>query len=234
MKYLVSLIVGLAVGVVLFATAIYHNPFAANQSVSPLAVGGQQLVNLSYNAVPSEGVLFTNDGESTVAPFPEDVAELWEDTVRNSNVRIVQLRNGRGEVVGLGYKFASASEDTRVLNSEALVDSAWHILIPGRGTLFVGQRENYWSYARDVVAQARWSSADNWRGAWSRVMTVGPNSLGTAVVVGGSGELVDAETEAVESMRATAYSTERGPLAMEGTLAIALPDSQTPRAARQD
>ena len=234
MKYFIALIVGIVTGAALFAAGIYFNPFSDKQSVSPLAVGSERLLNLTYTAVPSESVLFTNDGESAIRPHPEKTAELWEDTVRNSSVMVVSLRDSRGEPAGIGVKFSSASEATRILNSEALVDSAWHIYLPERGTLFVGQRENYWAFLRDIVVKARWNSADSWRGTWNWVMTTGPNALGTARVSGGNGQFADVDTEAVESLKASAYSARSGPVAMDGSLAVSLPDAAPSQTARQD
>ena len=234
MKYLISLLAGIVSGAALFVTALYFNPFSASQSISPLAVSSEQQLSLNFTGVPSESVLYTNSGESTASPYPEKTAELWESTVRRSRIAVVELGNGRGEPVGVGIKFSSDSEDTQVLNSLAIVDSVWHIYIPGRGTLFVDQRENYWSYLRDVVIQARWNSADNWRGAWNRVMTSGPNAIGTARVRGGSGEFAGVESEAVESLKATAYSVSDGPVAMDGSLAITLPDTRSPQTAQQN
>ena len=139
-------------------------------------------------------------------------------------ILVAELAGSRGEPAGIGIKFSTNSEDTRLLNSEALVDSAWHIYLPGRGSLFIDQRENYWSFLRDIVASARMNSANNWRGSWSNVMTRGPNAIGTARVVGGAGEFDGMQSEAVETLNATAYSSETGPVALEGNLTITLPD----------
>ena len=234
MKYLIALLVGIVLGAAAFIVALYLNPFGASQSVSPLAVSSQQQLSLNFTGVPSESVLYTNSGEYTASPHPEKTAELWESTLRKSRVAVVQLANGRGKPIGVGIKFSSDSEDTQILNSLAIVDSVWHIYIPGRGTLFVDQRENYWSYLRDVVIKARWNSADSWRGAWNRVMTSGPNAIGTGRVRGGNGEFAGIESEAVESLKATAYSVNRGPVAMDGSLAITLPDTRSPQAAQQN
>lgn len=234
MKYVIALVVGIFAGFAAFAALMYYNPFSGKQSVSPLAVGNQQTLNLNYSVVPSESLLFTNDGESTSAPHPEKTAELWESTVRNTRVSVVRLDNSRGGPTGVGIKFSSDSEATQLLNAEALVDSAWHIYLPGRGTLFVGQRENYWAYIRDIVVAAKWNSADSWRGSWNRVMTVGPNAIGTGIVFGGTGEFAGTESEAVESLSATAYSADMGPVAMDGQLLIALPESESSAAAQQE
>lgn len=227
MKSLVALLLGIVSGLALFAATMFFNPFSGQQTLSPLAVSSQQQLNLNFSGVPSEFLLFTNDGESVPSPHPEKTAELWEATLRNSRVAIVEIDNSRGESVGVGIKFSSNSEATRLFNSQALVDSAWHIYLPDRGTLFVGQRENYWSFLRDVVVQAEWNSADSWRGTWNRAMTSGPNALGTGRVSGGSGQFAGMESEAVESLNASAYSTRFGPVAMSGALAISLADDTT-------
>jgi hypothetical protein len=223
MKYLVALLLGFVAGISLFCAILYFNPFAIHTKISPLAVTNQRLLNLSFAAVPTESLLFTNDGESLPAPHPAKVLELWERTVEDTRATVVILDDSRGQPAGIGVKFSSDSEDTRILNSQALVDSVWHIYLPGRGTMFIDQRENYWTYLHDVVAKARWSSADNWRGAWTGVTTAGPNALGTGRVTGGSGEFADLESEAVESLSATAYSAVTGPVAMDGNLTILLP-----------
>ena len=128
MKYVLALVLGILVGVLAFAATMYFNPFSGKQVVSPLAVSSEPQLNLNFSAVPSDALAFTNNGEAMLKPHPEDMAELWESTIRNSRVAIVEINNSRGEPVGVGVKFSSNSEATRLLNSQALVDSAWQYL----------------------------------------------------------------------------------------------------------
>ena len=224
MKYLMSLLLGLIVGMTLFFALLYYNPFAARTTVSSLAVSGQNLIDLSYSAVPAESIAFTNDGESIIQPHPAKIAELWEPTVKYTWASVVLLTNAMGVPAGIGFKISSESELTRLLESEALVDSVWHIYLPARGSFFIDQTENYWSYIRDVVIPARWSTGDNWRGAWNRITTVGPNALGTGRVTGAVGEFAGLEGEVVEMLTARAYSADDGPAAMIGNLSISIPE----------
>jgi hypothetical protein len=223
MKYFISLIFGLFTGATLFCLLLYFNPFASPASISPLAMSRSQLLNFSFPAVSGETLAFTNDGESVPLPHPEKVLQLWERAVKDASAMVVVLSDSRGEPVGIGVKLQSDSEDTHVLNARLLVNSVWHLHIPGRGTMLVDQSENYWSYVRDIVIQAHKSSGDNWRGAWNGVMTVGPNAIGTGRVTGGNGQFAGMEQEAVESLTASAYSVSAGPVAMSGNLAITLP-----------
>jgi hypothetical protein len=222
-KYLISLVVGLVFGAGILLAGLYLNPFATRTTISPLTVSDDFLIALNFPVVPSETVLTTNNGESVRKPHPEKVQQLWEKTIQKSWVSVVELSGARGEPVGVGIKFASQSEKTRPLNADALVDSAWHIYLPDKGTLFVNQTENYWSFLRDVVAPARWDSANSWRGNWRADTTVGPGALRTARVVGLSGDFADVTAEAVESMSATAYSAIDGPVGMSGSLLVAVP-----------
>ena len=226
MKYLISLLVGMIVGAALFLLGLYYSPFIGKPSVSPLAVSDLDLVDLSYSLVASESIVFTNDGESLVKPHPAKVLQLWEPTVIRTRGFVTVLTGSRGELAGLGVKFSSDSEDTALIHGEMLVDSVWHIYLPNRGTIFVDQTENFWSYVRDIVIPGRLSSGDNWRGTWYGITSVGPGALGTARVTGNTGLLSGLEAEAVESITAKAYSANTGPVGMTGNLTIALPHKE--------
>ncbi|MGI9261801.1 MAG: hypothetical protein ACR2QR_07185 [Woeseiaceae bacterium] len=231
MKYAISIGLGLLTGAMLFVGGMYLNPFIGQPAVSPLAVTEERVVDLSFSAVPADAILYTDHGESIVAPRPERVAELWEAAIEDTNVFVTVLQDGRGGGAGIGIKMQSKSEDTAIIRGEALANSVWHVYLPGQGTMMIDQTENYWSYIRDVMVPARTSSGDNWRGSFHRVMTSGPGTLGTARVSGGSGELAGVETESVESLTAAGYSSSNGPVAMEGSLTIAIPQQ---RIASQD
>ena len=221
MKYAVSWLAGAILGALLFLVALYYNPMANKVTVSPLTGSSAPLIDLAYSTVPTDAIAFINNGDSRIPPYPEKIAELWEPTVRKTTVLVTLLTDTRGQAKGVGAKFASESELTNLLKGHALVDSAWHVYLPESGSLFVDQTENMWSYARNIVLPARWSSADNWRGTWYGITTSGPNALGTARVAGSSGRYADLTTEAVEAINAHAYSALQGPVSATGSLTIA-------------
>lgn len=224
MKYLAALMLGILTGVVLFAAVLYYNPFVGQSTVSTIAVSESNLMALTYSVVPEESLVFTNDGESIASSYPDHVQELWEPTIRNSQAMVALLTDGLGEPIGIGIKVSSVSEDTRLLHAEILVDSVWQVYLPGRGSFFIDQTENYWTYLHDIVIPASWSSADHWRGSWHNVMTVGPHALGTARVTGASGQFAGLETEGVESITARAFSSNKGPVSMTGNVTVSLPN----------
>lgn len=222
MKYLVALVLGILTGGALFAVGLYYNPFTGQPTVSPLAVTEDRVLDLSYSAVPAESILFTDHGDSNVEPRPDRVSELWEPSVVDTQILVTSLQDSRGGI-GVGIKFSSHSEASAPLHGEALVNSVWHVYIPDQGTFMIDQTENYWSYLRDIVIPASLSSGDSWRGSFHRITTSGPGSLGTARVTGGSGYFAGVESEAVEALTASGYSSVSGPVSMDGNLTVAIP-----------
>ena len=224
MKYLVALLLGMAIGAILFVLALLYNPLALNRAPSPLSVTDADVISLSYPAVPGESILYTNDGESMHAPRPDKVLQLWEPPIRQTSAMVSLLDNARGEPAGIGVKFSSKSESSRPFQGAAIMDSAWYIYLPGRGSLFVSQQENYWTFLRQVAFPAWRSSSNTWRGTWFGDMTSGPGALGTAAVTGASGSLRGRDMEAVESLSVLAFSSDQGLVSAEGRLMIALPE----------
>lgn len=227
MKHVISLFAGMLVGAALFLALLYHNPFAVNPALSSLHVSDARLVDLSYSPVPGEALAVTSDGSGASQPTPDGIAELWEPSIRNTRLLVTTLTEADGDFAGIGIKFSSDSESTRLLNAEVITDSAWHIWLPGDGSLFINQIENLWPYLRGVVVPARLSSGESWRGTWYGVTTMGPNALGTAAATGGSGRFAGVASEATEALSARAWSAAHGPVAMTGNLLISLNDSYT-------
>jgi len=219
-RHLIALIMGLVLGAMAASALLFYNPLAAQNPLSPLSVSDQEIISLGYSAVAEDAIVFTNDGESRVRPYPVGVQQLWEAPIRRTNVLVTVLSDSRNNPAGIGIKYMSDSEQTRIINGEALVDSAWHIVLPARGSLFVSESENYWNFLRQIVVPAYWNSGDSWKGTWHGNTTAGPGSLGTARVTGGYGKFAGLESVAVESISARAYSVAAGPVAMEGRLTI--------------
>ena len=223
MKYVASLLLGMLVGVIVFALVLIYNPFIADRGLSPLSVTDAQVITLNYSVVPSESIVFTNDGESMHDPHPAKVLQLWEAPIRQTSAMVSLLHDARSRVAGVGVKFTSLSESSRLFNGDAIVDSVWYVFLPGNGGMFIRQTENYWTFLQNVAFPAWRSSANNWRGRWIGDLTSGPGALGTAAVSGSSGRFEGLELEAVESLSVDAFSSDYGFVSAEGRLLIALP-----------
>lgn len=226
MKYIVSLLLGLICGVVLFVAGLIYNPFIADRGISPLLVTDAEVITLNFATVPAESIVYTNDGESLQEPHPEKVLQLWEAPIRMTSATATVMRDARNRVAGFGVKFMSNSERTRLLNGEAIVDSVWYLYLPEHGSMFVEQTENYFPLIREVAFPAWRSSANSWRGNWLGDLTFGPGALGTAMVSGGSGRVEGLRMEAVESMSVKAFSADSGLVSADGRLTIEVPDTR--------
>lgn len=223
MKYAISLLLGLLCGAALFVIGLLYNPFIADRTLSPLSVSSKAMVSLSYTAVPAKTIAFTNSGEARRQPHPKGIRLLRDDTLQLTDVMVTEMRNARGQTAGIGVKFSSRSERTNLLRGEALVDSAWYVHLPGRGSLFVEQSENYWPFIKKVVVPAYRNSANSWKGKWTGDLSAGPGALGVASVTGVGGSLLGQSMAAVESLSVQAYSTDKGPVFAEGRLLIEIP-----------
>ena len=219
-KYVAGLLSGILLGIIAAVALLYFNPLASRNPLSPLSVSNNEILSIGYSAVPTDSIVYTNNGESRIKPHPDTVRELWEAPIRRTDVLVTVVTDSRNNPAGIGIKFSSDSERTRLINGEALVDSAWHIHLVERGSMFVEQTENYWNFLRKIVLPAYWSTANHWKGVWNGNMTVGPGVLGTAAVSGGTGEFAGLESEAVEAVSASAYSVSQGPVTMQGRLTI--------------
>ena len=236
MKYQIALLLGFLTGAAMAIGFLFYNPLVGQAGLSPLSVSDRQQLTLNYSAVSEDSIILTNDGESRAGLFsrvhpllrywrtwkryPDKVLQLWEAPISQTDAMVTVLRDSRNETAGIGVKFSSRSERTRVLKGEALIDSAWYIYLPGQGTMLVEQSENHWSFIREVVIPAHWSSGENWRGTWHGTISDGPGALGTGRVFGSSGRFAGLESDAIETLTAKAYSADVGPVAMEGQLTI--------------
>jgi hypothetical protein len=226
MKYLVSLVLGLVVGAALFVAGLLYNPFIADRGLSPLSITNAQVIALNFANVPVESIAYTNNGESMHSPYPEKVLQLWEAPIRRTSAMATVMRDARNQVAGVGVKFSSDSESTRLLNGEAIVESVWYVYLPAHGSLFIEQTENYFPFIREVAFPAWRSSANSWRGSWMGDLTAGPGVLGTAAVSGGSGRVDGLIMAGVESMSVRAFSADSGLVSAEGRLIIELPGNE--------
>lgn len=225
MKYLIGLLLGVLVGAALFVIALIYNPFISAQSVSPLSVTNADTLVLSYSEAAADSIVFSNNGESRIGPHPAKVLQLWESSVRQTSAMVTVLRDARNQTVGIGFKISSLSEDTHLLSGKVLLDSLWYLHLPGRGSLFFEQRENRWSYLRDVAVPAYRSPTNRWKGSWHGTITDGPLALGMASVAGGWGEFVGDEMLGVESLSVQAWSVDDGPISSTGSIIIELPET---------
>ena len=224
MKYVVALVLGLILGVAIFAGGIVYNPFVVDRVLSPLSVTDAEVIALNFSAVAVDSIVYTNNGESVPRPYPDKVSQLWEAPIRKTSAMATVMLDARNRPAGIGIKISSLSESTDLLRGEAIMDSIWYIYTPRHGSMFIQQTENYLPFIQEIAFPAWKSSTNSWRGAWMGNMTSGPGALGLAAVSGGSGRVKGLDMDGVESLSVRAFSADTGFVAAEGHLLIELPE----------
>lgn len=218
MKYMRALILGFVVGIALFLTAFYFNPFSLQSPLSPLSVSNSRLAEYSYSRIPEETLVFTNNGETRTPTHPDRIQELWEPAVKDTSAFVTILRDTAGKPAGIGVKISSWSEDSELLRARPILNSDWHLFVPQFGTAYIEQTENLWSFLRAVAIPA--TITRSWQGNWHGVVTNGPNALQTARLYGGSGAIQDLQSEAAEIIHVESYSANDGPTQSDGRLTL--------------
>lgn len=225
MKYVLSLLAGLAIGVLLVLAALYYNPFVRENPRVPLTATPDASVEAFYQAAAGT-VARTGPTDGLLAPVPPEAQTLWEPVLAGTEARVLVLSDVDGRPLGFGVRFATLDADTRPLTGELLANSVWNLHLTGRGSLFVHGLDNLWPLARQVLVPA-WRAEDGaWQGQFAGDLTVGPRPTRVAVMTGGSGVFAGTRGEARESLVAEAFSLREGRLQAEGSLLVAIVGSR--------
>ena len=100
------------------------------------------------------------------------------------------LLNSDGEMVALASRVSALSEDSDLLLRGAKSNNDWLLSFPGRGTLFIDDRENLSDLVRYGVVPV-WLLRQRWSGSRELLATAGPDA-GSAQILGGTGEFTNA------------------------------------------
>ncbi len=203
MKTIIAFLVGLALGVALVVAAIFYNPWAANNDLVPLKEDSSALT-LRFAGHVGGALVHLNSGLERLPQVPADAERLWHSTHKGNHVLLHVLENSAGEIAGYGVKMAAWSEDSRVLPPRALVASNWNVVVPGLGSFFVAQNENYWPLLREVILPA--TQQGEWKGSFAGDLTVGPRGTLEGEFTGASGVLRGQRGVARESVSAQQYT----------------------------
>ena len=216
---------GIFVGIILFLQVIYFNPLTGRDSVSPLTLSTQQILELHFSIAWDDNPLVAIAEKNREVVSTAATAKFSEPTLRDTTVLLTILKNTTNNVAGLGIKMLSKSETTSLIKGEVLANSIWHIYLPARGTIMIDQIENYWAYIRDIVIRAHLASDKSWHGTFHRITTTGPEPQGTANVSGGNGLFENFPTIASESLTVAHYLAGTGPVTADGNLKIVIPNN---------
>lgn len=206
MKTLIAFAVGIALGLAAAAGLVYLNPLYAQNDPVPINANADWSLTISTDGHFGGALVHTHSESLPLPRVPADVEELWHPAHKGVHAFVHAFENQSGELVGVGVKFAAISEESRVLPTQLLLDSDWSVLLPGAGSFFVSQTENYWPFTRAVILPAMKNNQRQWAGTFEGDTTVGPSGTLEAIMIGASGVLRGQRGVAKEAITASRVS----------------------------
>jgi hypothetical protein len=183
MRILVGLLIGFVFGAVAAGAVLFYNPVSQHTGKAPAGDSYFYDSELEHFAMSHAGKL-------PVPMKPSLVQGLWESAVNGAVLTVFPLMNSDGEMVALASRISALSEDSDLLLRGAKTNNDWLLSFPGRGTLFIDDRENLSDLVRHGVVPV-WLLRQAWGGSRELLATTGPDA-GSAQILGGTGEFANA------------------------------------------
>jgi len=181
MKYALSLIGGIILGVITAVALVYFNPLTLSQSAP---IDNPEWV-LEYELATRDNWLSTHDKRLQIPVVPIDAQLLWEHGIKGSLLSAMPLKGASGSEIAAATRISVPSPESELLRAGLLVEDYWLISVPDTGTVFVHALSNQWPLLRDTVVRVDWLKR-NWSGPGEYGATQGPVDA-RAVVFGLTG-----------------------------------------------
>lgn len=231
MKYLIVILLGLAVGAAAGGAVLYYNPLTEPAVTAP-EIGDRTL----HYALP-EQLLGLTLGERALLPTnrgDRDDAGLWEDTIDRTALLGLVLRDPADRPAAVATRLLAGSAHTDLLLHGVLVSDYWLLTIPDEGTMFVRVDTNLWPFLKHTLLPV-WFFDRPWSGPVEYRPTAGPGIGNTAVVIGATGRFAGLQGSAVEQYRVTHLDPATRKAAAVGELQLTLSEPRvTAEAATTD
>jgi hypothetical protein len=158
------------------------------QYLRPLDLaGGYQSERLHLGWVLETDMLAQTHGKLAKIPFhPPDIAPLTDLALRRGYLTLSRLRDEKGEVTAIGSQVETVALDSRIWKREIEANTDWTITVPGRGVLFLSQREGGPDIA--TLQSIAKKQGTPWRGFRKVNHTIGPVPGRRGIVHGGTGQ----------------------------------------------
>ncbi len=165
-------------------------------------------------------VAISNNGLNLLAPFPAGIPLLDEPNIQPGLAILAKIRDEHGEVIGFASELEDFPPEGPTPEGELRWKTAWTLVIPGRGSIFLNQIED----ARELLTLVIWPTLATgipFEGDYSAIPTDGPRFDGRGVIVGGTGDFKRLRGSFVEIARVTRFDPMSTP-GLELTLELRL------------
>jgi hypothetical protein len=211
MKYFLSLLVGLALGIAVAAAALFYNPLTlitADDETEATLV-------FDYALGPSSVLLETHDSTLDLPVVPVESPLLWEGALKGSILTALPLDSAGGSGA-LATRLTVPSADTDLLMAGVIAHDYWLVSVPESGSFLVEANSNYWPLLRDTVVRVDLLGRE-WNGPQTYTLT-GTSGDDRARVTGLTGRFTAQTGRAIDRLALEHYDGSLS--ALSGRLAV--------------
>ena len=205
MKYFWTLLAGFLTGAMLALTGLYFNPLT--ETFGPLPASDDSM--FTYSSPVTSELVFAHGNRSRMPSYPSGVPNLWEDTINESALSVVELRGSDG-TAAIASRISYPSEETDLLRSGVLLTDDWVVSFPGQGSLLISAQSNWWPFLKEVLIPV-WYLGRPWPGPSEYAPTVGPANGVWALVNGATGRFAGVTGTAAERYSIQSFDEQVGP-----------------------
>jgi hypothetical protein len=215
MKYLLIALLGVVVGTVCAAAALYHSPLTEQ----PRRAAPESAWSLEYGFPNDSSIALTHDGRLNLPAIPPEIPSLWESTINDLALNVLALTDESGTVRALASRLSVPSIETDLLLHGVIVSDHWLVTVPGEGSFVVQADNNLWPLLKDTFISVSYLGRE-WGGPEEYTVTAGPGTRDVAEVYGISGRFAGLRGSAIETYGLERFSRSAGIEGMRGKLAI--------------
>lgn len=139
--------------------------------------------------VPADFISLTHGGKLPLKISPAGILSLENSPISNTLALTTRLRDKEGRLVGITSEledFAVAGRAPVAKGAEPVWDTYWTLVVAGRGSLYLHEKESLGPTVGRIFAEARKRKQD-WVGSHNEPSTVGPLPGRNGEIIGGTG-----------------------------------------------
>ena len=203
--------ISFVVGALVVLAILVFNPFVKAAKLTPAITttdAADHVVETFNIVMPDDVVAVTHNGRNIIDPRPAGIPLFDEPALQSGLLLVAKVRNEKREVVGFAVESEAVDASSNPLLGRMRMNTDWTIVLPARGTIYVAQIEDAGSIGMEILPTVMLGK--EWNGRADFVSTVGPDSSGRGVIVGGTRQFEGITGSFVEVSHLTHMSRQRG------------------------